>query len=96
MLDLKVAAEASADLDDILRFSIETFGEDVAAKYFDMLEHAILRLREYPESGAIAPDITPLTRSAMAGSHRIFYDRTGDLLTVRRVLHRAMRTRGRL
>ncbi len=63
MLDLEVAAEASADLDEILRFSIETFGEDVAAKYFDMLEHAILRLREYPESGAIAPDITPPTRS---------------------------------
>ena len=49
MLDLKVAAEASADLDEILRFSIESFGEDVAAKYFDMLELAILRLREYPE-----------------------------------------------
>ncbi|MET3824317.1 toxin ParE1/3/4 [Sphingomonas sp. PvP055] len=96
MLDLKVAAEASADLDEILRFSIESFGEDVAAKYFDMLEHAILRLREYPESGALVPDIAPPIRSTTAGSHRIFYDRTGDLLTVRRVLHQAMRTRGRL
>ncbi|WP_443025414.1 type II toxin-antitoxin system RelE/ParE family toxin [Sphingomonas sp. RB3P16] len=79
-----------------MRFSIETFGEAAAAQYLDMLEQTNQRLRKYFESGALVPKITPRVRSAAAGSHRIFYDRTGDVLTVRRVLHRAMRTRGRL
>ncbi|MBP2277561.1 MULTISPECIES: type II toxin-antitoxin system RelE/ParE family toxin [Sphingomonas] len=96
MIDVVVAAEAAADLDSILGFSVATFGETAAARYFDLIERTIARLRDFPDSGMLYPGIIPPVRYVAAGSHRIFYSRTGDMLTIQRVLHQAMRPHGRI
>lgn len=96
MLELSVEAEASADLDDILRFGIVRFGEAVAERYFDSIERVMLRLRDFPDSGVRYPGVMPPVRYVAAGSHRIFYSHIGDRVIVRRVLHQAMRPHGRI
>jgi plasmid stabilization system protein ParE len=96
MIDVEIAAAASADLEDILRFSIVRFGEERASRYFDDIENAIRRLREFPDSGVLYPGTLPPVRYASCGSHRIFYTRRDGRLLVIRVLHQAMRAEGRI
>ncbi len=96
MIDVEVSAAATADLDEIFRFSLERFGEERALRYLDEIEEAILRLRHYPDSGTIYPGLSMPVRFATSGSHRIFYTRGDDHLLVIRVLHQAMRAEGRL
>jgi toxin ParE1/3/4 len=96
MHDLEIAAEASRDLEDILQFSIEQFGNETAVRYFNMLEHTMMQLRSFPRSGPIVAGITPKMRCLRAGSHRIFYTCDNAMVTIRRVLHQAMRPDERL
>lgn len=96
MIELEVTPEATSDLDGILHYSIVTFGEPAAARYFDLIERTILRLREFPFSGASYPGISPPVRYASVGSHRIFYTQTDARLTIWRVLHQSMRPHGRI
>jgi toxin ParE1/3/4 len=96
MIDVEIAAAAAADLDEIFHFSLDRFGEERASRYLDDIARAILRLREYPDSGVIYRGATPTVRYASCGSHRIFYTRRRHSLLIIRILHQAMRTRGRL
>lgn len=96
MTELEVSTAATADLDEIFRFSLERFGEERALRYLDEIEATILRLRRYPDSGTIYTGLTMPVRFATSGSHRVFYTRRADHLLVIRVLHQAMRAEGRL
>ena len=96
MIDVEIAAAAAADLDEIFRFSLDRFGEERASRYLDDITRAILRLREYPDSGMLYCGTAPPVRYTSCGSHRIFYTRHQHGLLVIRILHQAMRTRGRL
>ena len=96
MIDVEIAVAASADLDEIFRFSLDHFGEERASRYIVEIQDNILRLSEFPDSGVPYQRTRPPVRYASCGSHRIFYARHENKLLVIRILHQAMRTRGRL
>jgi toxin ParE1/3/4 len=81
---------ADADLANILSYSIELFGREVAEDYLRSFERSFDLLRDHPAAGAIHPDITPPIHSIPHRSHRIYYDIIEDRLVVQRVLHKAM------
>jgi toxin ParE1/3/4 len=96
MIDVEIAVAAAADFDEIFRFSLDRFGEERASRYIDDIQAAILRLREFPDSGMLYRGTVPPVRYASCGSHRIFYARRKGSLLIIRILHHAMRRRGRL
>jgi toxin ParE1/3/4 len=89
MARLVFSRDASADIADIMAFSVAQFGKAVAVDYLDGLEIACELLREYPEMAAVYPRVKPEMRCLTYRSHRIFYRVDGDEVLIVRVLHRA-------
>lgn len=96
MADIQVTADAAADLDDILRYSLDSFGDVAAQHYFDLIEAATVRLRLFPASGAVYPGLTAAMRYVPVGRHRIFYTYEDDTVVIWRVLHERMQAMGRV
>lgn len=87
---LELSRAAEADLADIRDYTIAQYDVDQAIAYLDAVEQAFRRIVDYPESGVRYPDIEPAIRSVPCGSHRIYYDVTGAVVRIQRVLHKAM------
>lgn len=90
MPDVVVRAEAAADMADIYRFSLEHFGESIAAEYMTGLDEALTRLGAFPELGRLDRGIEPPIHVFSYRSHRVYYDFDGAAVSVVRVLHHAM------
>lgn len=93
MTRLVFSRDASADIADIMAFSVTQFGEAVAADYMDGLEIACELLREYPEMAAVYPRMKPEMRCLIYRSHRIYYRVEREEVLIVRVLHRARDTK---
>ena len=87
MAELRLTPEASADLEEIVVYSVQHCGQPTADRYLKSFEVAFEILEQFPDSGPIYQRIVPPLRSMKCGSHRIFYKVTGDVVTVIRVLH---------
>ncbi len=84
MVELRLSAEADADLVDIWRWGFERFGAESADAYMRTLGEAFDLLRRFPEAGAVRDDVRPPVRSFGCRSHRLFYDLGEDgVLVVR-------------
>ena len=82
--------EATADLDDIFRYSIETFGLDRAERYRSALQECLERVAHTSMLGrTVAGKKRTFFRYNCLG-HGIFYTTDGDSIFVVRVLHLAM------
>jgi len=93
---VRLRAAAVRDLTEILSYSIETHGEAAAESYLADLDRALDRLREFPELGAVRPELSPPLRCLPCREHRIFYRYDGESVSVVRVLHKAMDAEQRL
>lgn len=87
MLRIKLSAAARSDMARIDHYSIEQFGDEVAARYLRGFNEAFDDLRHYPHSGQARPDYGDGTRCRMHRSHRILYRVTGDVVFIQRILH---------
>ena len=87
---LELSRAAESDLADIRDYTIAHYDVEQAIAYLDAVEQALRRIMDYPESGVKYPGIEPAIRSVPCGSHRIYYDVTGDVVRIQRVLHKAM------
>ena len=96
MLNLIIRALARDDLRGILAYGIEQYGRDQAESYLLIIDAAIDRAREFPEIGAVYSGLKQPLRSITSGRHRIFYERSGDIIMIIRVLHQSMDVRARL
>ena len=96
MAEIVFHAEASADVEAIYQFSQAQFGAAVAGDYHDGLLETVLRLEAYPEMGREVPGIVPRVRALSYRSHAIYYRFDGVMVTVVRILHRAMNAVARL
>ncbi|MEO7247492.1 MAG: type II toxin-antitoxin system RelE/ParE family toxin [Novosphingobium sp.] len=90
MPEIVVRAEASADIADTYRFSVERFGHAVAEEYLVGLDAAIAGLADFPELGPLQPGLTPPIRALPYRSHRIYYNFDGSVVTIVRIFHHAM------
>ncbi|TGX53607.1 type II toxin-antitoxin system RelE/ParE family toxin [Sphingomonas gei] len=54
---LELSREAQADLDDIRDYSVAQFGTGRAVAYLDAVERAFRRVLDFPEIGAVRPEL---------------------------------------
>jgi toxin ParE1/3/4 len=96
MPELFYSLEATSDLDEISRFSIERFGLPTARTYVDGLRDIIAWLATMPEVGAVVAGINPRMLSYAYQRHRIYYRFDRSTVTIVRILHQAMDANRRL
>jgi len=85
-----LSREAEADLDDIFRYSIETFGLKRAERYYLALEECLQRVAETPSMGRPVVGRSRTFFQYNCERHGIFYVTADDGVFVVRVLHLTM------
>ena len=82
-----LTSEAEADINDILLFTWQQWGEDQRDRYDAALDQGITTLADFPEMGARMPWIFPGCRVRPVERHVLYYRILGDVIEVVRILH---------
>ncbi|MDA0692704.1 MAG: type II toxin-antitoxin system RelE/ParE family toxin [Nitrospinae bacterium] len=90
MPDYELSQKADQDLTEIYQYSIETFGEGQADKYFLDLDHCLQTLAENPHQGRPADEIEKGIFRYEHGRHIVFYVVRPPGIFVARILHQSM------
>ena len=93
MKSLRIADAARADLRDIKRYTIETWGSDRARRYLEEIRRRIMLLRQRSRIGTLRNDLAVGLRSLPCGRHVIFYRHDADHIEIVRVLHASVDSR---
>lgn len=78
---------ARQDFNDILLYSLITWGPDQAIRYESQLDRSVLQIREHPEVGKHAPEVMPGCRRQRSGHHMIYYTVSDSDIIIQRILH---------
>jgi toxin ParE1/3/4 len=85
---LRITRAARRDLEAIRQHTQHEWGQTRWLRYFAALEQTFRRLRDEPGSGRRQDVLAPGLRSALSGSHEVFYYETSRReLVILRVLH---------
>lgn len=98
---IDVTAPARHDIDQILRVSRTSFGEEAAERYRSLLLRGLIIVRDAPDGplttslGHLRPGVRSLHLRAVKSPvrtprHRLVYGRRGDTVIVLRVVHDRM------
>jgi toxin ParE1/3/4 len=85
--DYELSHQAQIDYDDILLFTLTTWGISQMEKYEATLHNSLQGVGRHPQSGESRPDIGPEIRSLVIGRHVAFYKVVGKRVLVIRILH---------
>ena len=85
--DYELSARARLDYEDILLYSLLTFGEHQMRKYEATLESGLRYLARHPFGGQLCPEHGPGVRRHLIGHHFAYYRVKGDSVVVARLLH---------
>jgi len=78
--------EALKDLEDIWLYSYETWSENQANRYIEILEDTFVRLSYMPEQARELLDFAPPVRIFPSAKHIIIYRISGEAIVIIRVL----------
>lgn len=87
MRQLELKAAARADLQHIYDYSAAEFGIAVAETYLAGLRNIFGKLLDFPMLGRVCLGVKPEMRVISYRRHRVFYQLTGDLILIVRILH---------
>jgi len=91
MADYRVRPRARADLEDIWRYTVETWGQEQADAYLTEIFAGFDRLARNPKLGRDAGEIRAGYSRYPAGKHMIFYRQAKrGFVDIVRVLHERM------
>ena len=82
--------EADRDVEEILAYSVKSFGVTQTQHYFVALKECIELLADNPNMGYSAEDILPEYLRFTHKSHIIFYKKLSSSILVVRILHERM------
>ena len=82
-----VTQRTLSDLAQIERFSIENWGEAVAARYISAFDAALARLKANPELATTVPGLHAALRLYRVNKHMLVCDLQDDALYVLTVIH---------
>src|SRR5687767_7052477 len=82
-----VTPDAEADINDILLYTWQQWGEVQRDRYDAVLERAIAALADFPEIGPRMPWIFPGCHIRPVEHHVLYYRITDDVIVVVRILH---------
>ncbi len=90
MARFRLSKRAEADLIDIARYTLRSWGEGQTLRYIDDLETCCRQLADCPDLGRACDDIRPGLRRKECGRHVVFYRRETGGILVSRFLHERM------
>lgn len=82
-----VSTDAEADINSILLYTWQQWGEEQRDRYEATLDRAITNLADFAEAGVRVPRIFPGCRIRPVGRHILYYRIMGDVIEVVRILH---------
>lgn len=84
MSDYQLSIAAENDLENILTFGLDAFGEDAALDYYDKLVSQFINIAEHPQRFPSRHEIRENYRLCSYRSHDIYFQvRKEDVLIVR-------------
>ena len=90
MAQYRLSRLAEADLLDIGSYTLQTWGEDQASRYFNDFVEWFEKLADSPKLGRACDHIRPGFRRMECGRHVIFYEIEDAGIIVWRILHQRM------
>ena len=97
MSKYRFTRKAVEDLNNIWKYSFETWSEEQADLYYHMLIASCEKLAENPEIGKNYDEIFTDLKGYLAGKHVIFYRSMEDnLIEITRILHGRMDLKNKL
>jgi len=93
---LTLTHSALAAINEIERFSVESWGRKVAGRYLDDLEAGLLRIREEPDLLRSHPEFHPDFCFYRVNKHLFVCDRQSDVIVVLAIIHAAQDIPARL
>ncbi|MBL9058447.1 MAG: type II toxin-antitoxin system RelE/ParE family toxin [Mangrovicoccus sp.] len=89
-MTLRLADLARRDLEDIRRYTVETWGRDQWLRYYRGMAETFRRIADHPDHDRDRSLFVKGMRSATYRSHIVFYIRlaaAGDAVVILRILH---------
>ncbi len=91
MAKFKLTNNAVKDLSDIWHYTVETWSESQADKYYKLLLNACSSIAKKPQIGKAYEEIYPELKGKRASKHIIFYRVMDDQsIEITRILHERM------
>ncbi len=86
MSSYHLSSKADSDIDDIVDYTLETWGESQTHSYINMLYQFLQTLADNPDLGRSASEFAPLLKRYNYKAHTIFYEPTKKGIFVVRIL----------
>jgi toxin ParE1/3/4 len=97
MPNLKFSKNAVKDLSDIWNYTLETWSESQADKYYKLLINACSSIAKKPKIGKVYDVIYPELKGKKSSKHIIFYRLMEDQsIEIVRILHERMDLKSKL
>jgi toxin ParE1/3/4 len=97
MSKLKFTNNAVKDLSDIWSYTIETWSESQADKYYRLIISACSTITKKPQIGKVYSEIYPDLKGKITSKHIIFYRVLEDQsIEITRILHERMDLKNKL
>ncbi|MEX2485646.1 MAG: type II toxin-antitoxin system RelE/ParE family toxin [Brumimicrobium sp.] len=97
MAKFKFTNSAVKDLSDIWNYTVETWSENQADKYYKILLKACSAIAKKPELGKVYEEIYPELKGEKASKHIIFYRVMEDQsIEITRILHERIGLKNKL
>ena len=97
MAKFKLTNNAVKDLSDIWNYTVETWSESQADKYYKLLLNACSSIAKKPQIGKIYEEIYPDLKGKKTSKHIIFYRIMEDQsIEITRILHERMELKNTL
>ena len=89
-MPFRITRAAYRDLLEIGRYTRERWGDEQRRRYLTQLDSCFKRLAKDPRSGRACDEIRPGYWRHRQGRHVVFYEVTGKMVVIVRILHERM------
>ena len=96
MAKFKFTNNAVNDLTDIWSYTVETWLESQADKYYKLIIDSCSAIPRKPEIAKLYPEIYPDLKGKLTSKHIIFYRVMDQSIEITRILHERMELKNKL
>jgi len=87
---LHLSRQAERDIESILQYTYETYGDGQRHSYAAALDYALATITDNPGLGHRRPDLSNRHRAFHVKQHAVVYTVSGQRINVARILHGRM------